>query len=165
MTDQKNHDSSTPKSDLSPQVDVNHGNVHETLPPSSASSTNNMAFDVCKPEPSVSTLVDIYDSEAIDPVYQAKSHAISCAIQEIGMGRYQVRSPYRVWKTSSALAERRPGIHLQWWLFVVAGFGWFRYAFRRVLLPHPDPYSHRVRARSDSVWPVRSSWILPHCTR
>ncbi|KAF9647905.1 MFS general substrate transporter [Thelephora ganbajun] len=63
---------------------------------------------------SVSTLVDIYDSEAIDPEYQVKSHAISCAIQQIGMGRYQ------------------------WWLFVVAGFGWF----------------------SDSVWPLLSGLIL-----
>jgi len=51
--------------------------------------------------PSVPMLVNIYDSEAIDPAYQPKSHAISCAIQELGMGRYQVRGPYRAWDTSS----------------------------------------------------------------
>ena len=97
MTDQKSHSPPTPKSDLSPRVDVDPANVHQKLPPGSASSANNAGatFGVTS-TPSVSTLVDIYDSETIDPVYQAKSHAISCAIQELGMGRYQVSSPYRV---------------------------------------------------------------------
>jgi len=44
---------------------------------------------------------DIYEEGSIDPVYQAKAHVLNAAIQEIGMGRYQ------------------------WYLFVVAGFGWF----------------------------------------
>ncbi|KLO16507.1 MFS general substrate transporter [Schizopora paradoxa] len=57
---------------------------------------------------------DIYDDDAVDPIYRAKSHILNEAIQEIGMGRYQ------------------------WWLFVVAGFGWF----------------------ADSVWPVVSGLIL-----
>ena len=94
MTDQKSHDRPTPKSGLSPRADVDLTNVHEKLPPD---STDNEAVALgATATPSVSTLVDIYDGEAIDPAYQAKSHAISCAIQDLGMGRYQVRSLYYV---------------------------------------------------------------------
>jgi len=57
---------------------------------------------------------DLFEKGAIDPVYQAKSHLLNRAMQEIGMGKYQ------------------------WYLFVVAGFGWF----------------------SDSVWPLMSGLIL-----
>ncbi len=34
---------------------------------------------------------DIYEDGSIDPVYQAKARLLNCAIQEIGMGKYQVR--------------------------------------------------------------------------
>ncbi|KIM38934.1 hypothetical protein M413DRAFT_29849 [Hebeloma cylindrosporum] len=44
--------------------------------------------------------VDLFSDETVDPVYQAKSHVLNQAIQEIGMGKYQ------------------------WYLFAVAGFGW-----------------------------------------
>ena len=100
MTDQKSHDQPTPKSGFSLRADVDPANVHEKLPPGSAGNTENaaIAFGMTA-TPSMSTLVDIYDGEAIDPEYQAKSHAISCAIQELGMGRYQVRSSYCVWRT------------------------------------------------------------------
>ncbi|GJE95530.1 MFS general substrate transporter [Phanerochaete sordida] len=57
---------------------------------------------------------DIYEDGAIDPVYTAKARLLNSAIQEIGMGRYQ------------------------WYLFVVAGFGWF----------------------ADSVWPLIGGLIL-----
>ena len=33
---------------------------------------------------------DIYEDGTIDPVYQAKARLLNMAIQEIGMGRYQV---------------------------------------------------------------------------
>ena len=33
---------------------------------------------------------DIYDDDTVDPVYRAKAHILNEAIQEIGMGRYQV---------------------------------------------------------------------------
>lgn len=33
---------------------------------------------------------DIYTDAAIDPVYQAKARILNDALQEIGMGRYQV---------------------------------------------------------------------------
>lgn len=36
------------------------------------------------------TVVDVYEPGSIDPVYQAKAHLLSCAVQEIGMGKYQV---------------------------------------------------------------------------
>jgi hypothetical protein len=34
---------------------------------------------------------DIYDEGSVDPVYQAKSRVLNRALQEIGMGKYQVR--------------------------------------------------------------------------
>ena len=141
MTDQKSHSSSAPKSNLSPQV--NSKNARETLPPSSASNKNNMASDPGNAAPPVSTLVDIYDSGAIDPVYQAKSHAISCAIQEIGMGRYQVRSPYCDWKTPSTLAEKRLGISSGGYLLWLA-LGGLGTPFTE-LLPFPGPYLRCLR--------------------
>ncbi|KIJ64332.1 hypothetical protein HYDPIDRAFT_175668 [Hydnomerulius pinastri MD-312] len=58
----------------------------------------------------ISPITDGYS----DPVYQAKARILNRSIQEIGMGKYQ------------------------WYLFVVAGFGWF----------------------ADSVWPLLSGLIL-----
>ena len=93
MTDQKNHDPPATKKD--PQVDVKPTNARE-MPLPSASSADDLRVNLGDDASPVSKLVDIYDSETVDPVYQAKSHAVSCAIQEIGMGGYQVRSLYRV---------------------------------------------------------------------
>ncbi|RPD62611.1 MFS general substrate transporter [Lentinus tigrinus ALCF2SS1-7] len=59
---------------------------------------------------------DVFDEEegGVDPVYQAKARLLNDAFQEIGMGKYQ------------------------WYLFVVAGFGWF----------------------SDNLWPIVTGLIL-----
>ncbi|KAI8992844.1 MFS general substrate transporter [Trametes punicea] len=57
---------------------------------------------------------DLFEDGTVNPVYQAKARVLNAAIQEIGMGRYQ------------------------WWLFAVAGFGWF----------------------ADSVWPLLGGLIL-----
>ncbi|KAI0335699.1 sugar transporter [Cubamyces sp. BRFM 1775] len=58
---------------------------------------------------------DIFeDDSGVDPVYQAKARILNDAFQEIGMGRYQ------------------------WYLFIVAGFGWF----------------------SDNLWPIVTGLIL-----
>ncbi|KAF8872121.1 MFS general substrate transporter [Mucidula mucida] len=46
-------------------------------------------------------LVDMHEDGSVDPVYQAKARVLNNAIQEIGMGRYQIH------------------------LFICAGFGWF----------------------------------------
>ncbi|KAK1225265.1 MFS sugar transporter [Marasmius sp. AFHP31] len=46
-------------------------------------------------------LEDMFEDGTIDPVYQAKARILNAAIQEIGMGKYQV------------------------YLFCCAGFGWF----------------------------------------
>ena len=48
-------------------------------------------------------LVDMHEDGTIDPVYQAKARVLNNAIQEIGMGKYQIH------------------------LFICAGFGWFAY--------------------------------------
>ncbi|EIN05730.1 MFS general substrate transporter [Punctularia strigosozonata HHB-11173 SS5] len=68
------------------------------------------------PDASAVTLVkeDLYDADSIDPIYRDKARLISRAMQDIGMGKYQ------------------------WWLFCVAGFGWF----------------------ADSVWPLMAGLIL-----
>ena len=139
MTDESSN-GSQPDAKLSPQVDVNPAKVYETSPRSSASSTDDLVAQPSRTATSVSTLVDIYDGEAVDPTYQAKSHAISCAIQQMGMGRYQVRKLYQV-RGSRVVPLKETGPCLQWWLFVVAGFGWFRCAFRGVFsaLTHVAP--------------------------
>lgn len=46
-------------------------------------------------------LEDMYEDGTVDPVYQAKARVLNNAIQEIGMGKYQIH------------------------LFICAGFGWF----------------------------------------
>lgn len=68
---------------------------------------------------------DIYEEGVIDPVYAAKSHVLNRALQEIGMGKYQVGSSHH---------EPEPFFQflmsitcVQWGLFAVAGFGWFSY--------------------------------------
>lgn len=33
---------------------------------------------------------DLYDDDTVDPIYRAKAHILNEAIQEIGMGKYQV---------------------------------------------------------------------------
>ena len=62
------------------------------------------------------------DEAGVDPVYQAKVRILNDAFQEIGMGKYQVRL------ISAGAAEgegREAEDQVQWYLFVVAGFGWF----------------------------------------
>ncbi|PBK58174.1 hypothetical protein ARMSODRAFT_1028469 [Armillaria solidipes] len=63
--------------------------VDVTEVPSTHGTKSNIALD------------DMYSDESMDAVYQAKSHMLNMAIQEIGMGKYQKQ------------------------LFVCAGFGWF----------------------------------------
>ncbi|KAL0579739.1 hypothetical protein V5O48_002233 [Marasmius crinis-equi] len=54
-------------------------------------------------EKNIVVLEDMFEDGSIDPVYQAKARVLNAAIQEIGMGKYQV------------------------YLFCCAGFGWFAY--------------------------------------
>lgn len=42
-------------------------------------------------QPTVLEMEDIYDEGLVDPVYQAKARVLNRALQEIGMGKYQVR--------------------------------------------------------------------------
>ena len=44
----------------------------------------------------VSTRPELYEEGSIHPVYRAKASLLSSAIQEIGMGKYQVRALYDV---------------------------------------------------------------------
>ena len=51
----------------------------------------------------MSSTADLFEDGSVDPVYQAKARVLNAAMHEIGMGKYQ------------------------WWLFAIAGFGWFAY--------------------------------------
>jgi len=57
---------------------------------------------------------NVFEHGSLDPVYAAKAKILNDSLQEIGMGKYQ------------------------WYLFVVAGFGWF----------------------SDNLWPVNRVFSL-----
>jgi len=79
---------------------------------------------------------DIYsldDAPGLDRVYHAKARLLNNALQEIGMGKYQVRPQLYPPKK---LPIRLP----QWWLFFVAGFGWL----------------------ADNLWPVSTHAIPSH---
>lgn len=58
---------------------------------------------------------DIYEDGTVDPVYQAKARVLNAAIQEIGMGKYQVR---RLWFGSKSEADERRDLvvplHRRW---------------------------------------------------
>jgi hypothetical protein len=41
--------------------------------------------------PAVLVKEDLHDEGSVDPVYQAKARILNHALQDIGMGRYQVR--------------------------------------------------------------------------
>ena len=39
----------------------------------------------------IPSTVDLFEDGSVDPVYQAKARLINSALQEMGMGKYQVR--------------------------------------------------------------------------
>ena len=47
--------------------------------------------------PITGPVVDLYEEGFNDPIYQAKAHILNRAIQDIGMGRYQVSTILRVY--------------------------------------------------------------------
>ena len=57
---------------------MSHPEMEKENPPSLGSSDSDP------------THVDLFSDETVDPVYQAKAHVLNQAIQEIGMGKYQV---------------------------------------------------------------------------
>lgn len=63
---------------------------------------------------------DVFEG-TLDPIYEAKAKILNDAIQEIGMGRYQVITPIHI------CLPQNLSLHVQWHLFFVAGFGWFSY--------------------------------------
>jgi hypothetical protein len=59
---------------------------------------------------------DLLDADSVDAVYRAKMHVVNDAMQEIGMGRYQVRSSFyftRSWADEKTVGPvRRRGLRL-----------------------------------------------------
>ncbi len=64
----------------------------------------------------------VYAHDSLDPIYVAKAKILNDAFREIGMGRYQV---CLLW-TSVSMRCLRATV-LQWYLFIVTGFGWLSY--------------------------------------
>lgn len=57
---------------------------------------------------------DMYEDGTVDPVYQAKARLLNSAIQEIGMGKYQVRSQKSsrwCWRIDRALSSAVVSLH------------------------------------------------------
>jgi len=61
-----------------------------------------------------STPVDLFSDETVDPVYQAKAHVLNQAIQEIGMGKYQVSWPVNYPFYCQVFERFISGISLRW---------------------------------------------------
>jgi len=71
-------------------------------------------------QPAILATQDLHDEGFVDPVYQAKARVLNRALQEIGMGKYQVHI-----LCLPSISDIGVTVSLQWRLFVVAGFGWF----------------------------------------
>ena len=62
--------------------------------------------------------VDLFSDETVDPVYQAKAHILNQAIQEIGMGKYQVSYPINLHIFVMIFELFGSGICLRWRVLV-----------------------------------------------
>jgi hypothetical protein len=70
-------------------------------------------------------LIDLYEEASVDPVYQAKARILNQAIQEIGMGRYQVGSRRSHFYVNTYVLNSFPvvSVHRRWlWLVRVSVF-------------------------------------------
>jgi hypothetical protein len=47
-------------------------------------------------QPTIMAKQDPHDEGSVDPAYQAKAYVLNQALQEIGMGRYQMHIPVYV---------------------------------------------------------------------
>ena len=56
-------------------------------------SVKSPSHEIVHELPAVLVKEDLHDEGSVDPVYQAKARILNHALQEIGMGRYQVRIP------------------------------------------------------------------------
>ena len=97
---------------------------------------------------------DMFEEGSVDPVYQAKARVLNAALQEIGMGKYQVRRfrPYDK-------VDRPDGeaLHL---VVAVCGRG-LRLVRVRILLPQSRAgVSETHMENRDSCWPLLGGLIL-----
>lgn len=73
-------------------------------------------------EPNNYQTLDLFEGDEKDRVYQEKIRILNNAIQEIGMGKYQVSADEAFYLTTANFP-----FAFKWYLFVVAGFGWFSF--------------------------------------
>lgn len=69
-------------------------------------------------ESATSSLENLYKEGVLDPVYHAKTLVLNRALQEIGMGKYQV-------VTSMTFVNPTLTYCRKYMLLLVAGMGWF----------------------------------------
>lgn len=102
-------------------VDLHHLPPSSTMADVKATEKEAKVSGESEPGAVLADTEDVYEDNALDPVYQAKAKILNDAFQEIGMGRYQVSILLTVFNVD---VMRRM---LQWYLFIVAGFGWLSY--------------------------------------
>ena len=61
---------------------------------------------------------NVYEHDSLDPLYAAKAKILNDSLQEIGMGKYQVRFGPGLFASEPCSGD------FKWRLFIVAGFGW-----------------------------------------
>lgn len=124
MADQENHDLPTPNNNFPPRVGIDSTNVHESH------YWVRQKVWTTRRSPSVSTLVDIYGSELA--IYPSRGrHGQVPGTEFIP----------RLKAIECVALKRVRHSSLQWWLSIVAGFGWFRFTFHGELLPLSRPLS------------------------
>lgn len=67
-----------------------------------SSSEKSKADSVSDKQGTHAVTENLFTDDAVDPIYQAKARILNNAIQEIGMGRYQVPFPFLAVATSSS---------------------------------------------------------------
>ena len=71
-------------------------------------------------ESATSSIENLYKEGVLDPVYHAKTLVLNRALQEIGMGKYQVNFDYMAFVKLPLLTYC-----CKYMLLLVAGMGWF----------------------------------------
>jgi len=79
------------------------------------STTSPLHRPLSNDSPITGPAVDLYEDDYNDPVYQAKARILNRAIQDIGMGRYQVSSHHNqclfsINRTNSGISSWSPAL-------------------------------------------------------
>lgn len=110
------------------------------------STTSPLHRPLADVNPITGPAVDLYEDDYNDPVYQAKARILNRAIQDIGMGRYQVSSH----PSQCLLSINGTGSGISSWSPALDGLREFYYVPAYMV----SDAQICVLFTSDSVWPV-----------